>query len=156
MAGLPQLELSAERRFRVSSWLRDQLEELPAQAIELTEGPLELTVMGIAPDVAYCREAWPHTDPKWADSIFFTMTVDGDMYQFATLANPDGERVPAGKVFRVDPLELHWLRPDPVVSTTWLALQWVVPRNQVPAFEHALAAAIQSWNQPGVPLPELG
>lgn len=156
MTSVPQLELTTERRFRFSPWLRGQLELLPPQVIELAEGPPELAVMDIVPDLAYCREAWPHTDPNWADSVFFTMTIDGDMYQFSTLSNPDGVRVPAGKVFRVDPLELHWLRPDPVVSTTWLALQWVVPRDKTTPFEQALSAAVAKWNHPGFELPRLG
>ena len=153
---LPQLELTGERRFRISSWLRGQLEGLPAQAIELAEGPAELAVMDIVPDLAFCKEAWPHTDPKWADSVFFTMTVDGDMFQFASLSNPDGEQVPVGKVFRVDPVQLHWLRPDPYGSTSWLGVQWVVPRDREEIFKQALAAAVLQWSRVDFELPQLG
>jgi len=156
MTSLPQLELPVERQFRLSSWLRSELEDVQAQSIEARQGPAEMSVMNITPDLVYCKEAWPHVDPKFAGSVFFTMTIDGCMYQFGTLASPDGVLVPVGKVFRVNPLELHWLRPDPIVSTCWLALQWVVPQNQVSAFEQALAAAIVRWNAPGFELPVLG
>lgn len=156
MTSLPQLELSAERQFRLSSWLRSELEDIQTQAIEARHGPEEMSVMAIVPDLVYCKEAWPHIDPKWGGSVFFTMTADGDMYQFGTVANPDGERVPAGKVFRVHPLELHWLRPDPVVSTCWLGLQWVVPRELAELFARELAGAINRWNAPEFVLPQLG
>jgi hypothetical protein len=156
MHPLPHLILTSARRFEQSTWLRTRLEDMCAQDIDAVQGPAELTVMGIAPDVVFTKEAWPHTDPKWAGRVFFTMTVDGDMFQFGSLSCPDGMRASAGKVFCVDPLELHWLRPDPVASTGWVALQWVVPREQVSAFELALAAAINVWNAPTFCLPQLG
>lgn len=156
MQVLPQLELTSTRRFEFSTWLRTQLEEMPSQAIDGVPGPVEMSVMGIVPDVVFTHEAWPHTDPQWPDSIFYTMTAEGDMYEFGSRAQPDGIRAAAGKVFCIDPLELHWLRPDPVVSTGWVALQWVVPREQVGTFELALAGALNAWNASRSKLPQLG
>ena len=156
MTSLPQLELTSSRRFKLSTWLRSELENLPPQAIDGVPGPVALSVMDIVPDVVFTQEAWPHTDPKWPTSVFYTMTADGDMYEFGSLSNPEGLRATAGKVFCVNPLELHWLRPDPVVSTGWVALQWVVPREQTEAFELALAGAITAWNASNAKLPQLG
>jgi hypothetical protein len=156
MNAIPPLELTASRRFELSTWLRSELENMSPQAIDGVTGPAELSVMGIVPDVVFTQEAWPHTDPKWPTSVFYTMTVDGDMYEFGSLAHPDGMRAAVGKVFCVNPLELHWLRPDPVVSTGWVALQWVVPREQAGAFELAVAGAINAWNATAAKLPLLG
>lgn len=156
MVAIPQLELTAARRFELSAWLRLQLEDMPSQSIDGVPGPAEMMVMGIVPDVVFTQEAWPHTDPKWPTSVFYTMTADGDMYEFGSLSHPEGLRASAGKVFCVNPLELHWLRPDPVVSTGWVALQWVVPRDQASAFELELAGAIRGWNASTTTLPRLG
>lgn len=156
MATLPVLELTSARRFELSTWLRTNLEDMFDQGIDVAHGPVELTVMGIRPDLVFTKEAWPHTDPKWAGSIFYTMTADGDLFQFGSLSHPDGMLVPPGKVFRVNPLELHWLRPDPVVSCGWVALQWDVPAAASAAFELEMAAAVRRWNQPTFCLPVLG
>lgn len=159
LADLPQmpcLDLSAARQFGQSPWLRTRLEDMSAQDIDAVQGPTALTVLSIVPELIFTKDAWPHTDAHWAGSVFYTMTVDGDMFEFGSLSRPGGMRAALGKVFRVDPLELHWLRPDPVVSIAWLALQWVVPIELAEAFEQELAAAIETWNLPSFSLPLLG
>jgi hypothetical protein len=155
MSVIPNLELSRERAFQLSNDLRAHVETFDSNQTDVHHGPVELTVMGITPDIVQAKEAWPHRDPHWEGYVFFTMTADGSMYDFGTSTRPDGIIVHPGKVFRVDPLELHWLRPDPTVSYTWTALQWVVPLEQEPAFVDALAAAIRAWNEPGFELPVL-
>jgi hypothetical protein len=145
-----------EGKFRLSNDLLAHVETFDSNQTDVHHGPVELTVMGITPDIVQTKEAWPHRDPHWEGHVFYTMTAEGSMYEFGTPAIPDGTIVPVGRVFRVDPLELHWLRPDPVVSHRWTALQWVVPLEQEPAFVDALAAAIRAWNEPGFELPVLG
>ncbi|KWA84168.1 hypothetical protein WL29_22665 [Burkholderia ubonensis] len=156
MIPIPDLQLSRDREFKLSPLLRCRLDELDAQQIDAAPGHVELEVMGIRPDLVMAREAWPHVDPNWEGRVFFTMTADGVMYEFGCLSMPSGMRVPAGKVFSFDPLELHWLRPDPIVSYGWVGLQWDVPREQADIFAEALAAAIGQWNKAGFALPVLG
>jgi len=52
-------------------------------------------------------------------------------------------------------MELHWLRPDPVISTYWLALQWTVDKAHIECFRQALASAIEQWNAKDFALPTL-
>lgn len=156
MNAIPDLQLSRDREFQLSPLLRRRLDELEAQRIDVAPGPVELEVMGITPDLVFAKEAWPHVDPDWEGRVFFTMTADGSMYEFGSLSSPNGMRVPAGKVFSFDPLELHWLRPDPLVSYGWVGLQWDVPREQADIFAEALVTAIGRWNEPGFALPVLG
>ncbi|KVP75235.1 hypothetical protein WJ96_05620 [Burkholderia ubonensis] len=156
MYPIPDLHLPREREFQLSPLLRQRLEELDVQQIDAAPGPAELTVMGIKPDLVFAKEAWPHVDPDWEGRVFFTMTADGGGFDFGSLSRPKGMRVPAGKVFYFDPLELHWLRPDPVVSCWWLGLQWDVSKAQEAAFADDLAAAIGRWNEAGFVLPMLG
>lgn len=153
---LPTLNLTEKRGFRLSTWLLTSLEEMSLQTVEVTSGPAELTVAGIEPDLLFAKEAWPHTDPNWEGAVFYTMTVEGAEYQFSTLSAPAGRACPAGEIFKVFPMELHWLRPDPVISTGWIALQWVVPVAETEAFELALASAIRTWNKSEFKLPQLG
>lgn len=153
---LPQLSLTPARQFECEPWLRTRLEDISVQEIDAVKGPPALTVMGIAPDLVFTKEAWPHTDSKWAGSVFVTITAIGDMFEFGALSHPAGKRVPPGKVFGIDPLELHWLRPDPMVSSYWLALQWDVPREQAGTFVVELGKALELWNAPGFALPVLG
>jgi hypothetical protein len=155
MVSIPDLNVTFERPFRLTQALREHTETFFSNQTDVIQGPAELTVMGIVPDLVLTKEAWPHVDAHWKGHVFYTMTADGSMYEFGTPAIPDGIIVAAGKVFRIDPLVLHWLRPDPVVSHTWTALQWVVPVEQEPAFVDALAAAIRAWNEPGFALPIL-
>ncbi|KVP17070.1 hypothetical protein [Burkholderia ubonensis] len=156
MLHIPDLRLSTERQFRLSLSLRELLETLDSNQVEAIPGPEEMSVMGLVPDLVLTKEAWPHQDPHWKGHVFFTMTADGDQFEFGSTSLPKGMRVPAGKVFRIDPLELHWLRPDPVVSHRWTALQWVVPLEQEAAFADALAASIGRWNEATFVLPTLG
>ena len=83
------------------------------------------------------------------------MTVEGGEYNFGTASAPDGHRVCAGGVFIVDPMQLHWLRPDPVISTYWLALQWTVEKDKIERFGQALRTAIDRWNAKDFVLPAL-
>lgn len=156
MFTIPDLDLAGSRRFSLTPELREALETYDSNQVEAVPGPTEMAVMGIVPDLVLAREAWPHQDPTFRDSIFITMTADGDQYEFGTRSNPQGILVPPGKFFRIEPLELHWLRPDPIVSHRWAALQWVVPLEQESAFANALAAAVHAWNAPGFVLPPLG
>lgn len=151
----PHLDLT-HREFQVSPELNHRLEGLDFQEIDVARGPAALTVMGVRPDLVFAREAWPHTDPSWEGCVFFSMTAIGLRYQFCTVSNPDGHVVPAGMVFNVDPMELHWLRPDALVSHYWLGLQWEVELERRAEFSQALAAAIEHWNRADFVLPVLG
>lgn len=156
MTEFPRLLLSAEKQFKLSPKLYQRMEELDIQEIDACGGPSELTVLGIKPDLVFAKEAWPHTDPAWEGRTLFTLTAQGQLYQFGTASNPNGLSLEEGAVFVVNPLELHWLRPDSMVSHCWLGIQWDVPHDQVEAFEAALVESIQSWNQEAFCLPTLG
>lgn len=143
------------RRLTLSASLRGQLEALAPQQIDACRGPVELTVDEVRPDLIFATEAWPHCDPSWEGSVFFTLTVEGGEYNFSTASDPEGQRVQTGRVFVVDPMELHWLRPDPVISTYWLALQWTVDKEHIHCFRQALESAIAQWNAKDFVLPTL-
>jgi len=154
MSSIPDLELDG-RQFRLTAALRDFIETVEPSIVDVVAGPTELTVMDVVPDVVVTKGVWPHLDPHWKGKVFFTMTAEGSMFEFGSPSIPNGRIVPAGRVFRVDPQELHWLKPDPVVSYSWTGLQWVVPLEQEEAFASSLAAAIGEWNKPGFALPQL-
>ena len=63
--------------------------------------------------------------------------------------------VTQGQVWIIDPLELHWLRPDTLASSPWIALQWVVDTDKVERFMVAFRAQLKAWNQPDFVLPTL-
>jgi hypothetical protein len=156
MCAIPDLKLAPERQFTLTLALRELLETLNDNDVHAVPGPKEFSVLDIEPDLVLAREAWPHQDPNWKGHVFFTLTADGSLFEFGSLSVPNGMPVPAGKVFRIDPLELHWLRPDPIVSHTWTGIQWVVPLEQEEAFAASLVAAIGRWNEAGFVLPTLG
>lgn len=126
------------------------------QLVDVSRGPDALRVMGIEPDIIFCYEAWPHTHLTWEGRLFFTLTLEGDRYRFGCASKPDEVFADKGKTLVINPMELHWLRPDPVVSRGWLALQWDVLLEDADAFAGELAKAIETWNQPEFPLPILG
>lgn len=152
--GWGKLDLET-KRFTLGAELRKQLDGLVPQDIDACCGPAELSVDGLRPEIIFASEAWPHCDPSWEGSVFFTLTVEGGEYRFSTASAPDGHRVCAGGVFIVDPMELHWLRPDPVISTYWLALQWTVEKERIEQFGKALRSAIEQWNKKDFALPVL-
>ncbi len=143
------------RRFPLSAGLREQLDAMLAQDIDACLGPEALAVDGVRPEIIFAADAWPHCDPDWEGSVFFTLTVEGGEYNFGTASDPDGHRVSKGRVFIVDPMQLHWLRPDPVISTYWLALQWTVEKDKIERFGQALRTAIDRWNAKDFVLPAL-
>lgn len=143
------------RQFPLSAALRERLDTLEPQSIDVCFGPSELAVDGVRSDIIFASDAWPHCDPDWEGSMFFTLTVEGGEYRFSTASDPDGHRVCAGDVFIVDPMQLHWLRPDPVISTYWLGVQWTVEKERVEQFGRALRAAIDRWNAKEFVLPPL-
>ncbi len=155
LVDIPLLHPARAQKFRFADELQERREGLD-QRIDVFRGPEALTVMGIKPDLVFCHEAWPHTDPDWEGRIFFTLTVEGFMYSFGCLSVPEEESASVGKTLVVNPMELHWLRPDPIVSTGWLALQWDVPAERAEEFSAALAEAVPTWNQPEFDLPVLG
>ncbi len=155
LVDIPMLHESRARKFAFSDELQERREGMD-QSIDVFRGPEALTVMGIKPDLVFCHEAWPHTDPDWEGCFFFTMTVEGCMYSFGRLSETVEQSALVGKTLVVNPMELHWLRPDPVVSTGWLALQWYVPAERAEEFAVALAEAVPVWNQPDFDLPVLG
>jgi len=152
---LPRLNLDG-RPFPINPALRRRIEALEVQQIGGCPGPASLAVADVRPDVLFAAQAWPHCDPSWDGSIFFTLTVEGGLHHFCTSSNPNGQLLSEGRVFLVDPMELHWLRPDPVVSTDWIGLQWVIDREHCEDFSTDLARAIEAWNAHSFCLPELG
>lgn len=100
-----------------------------------------------------CGEAWPHTDPNWDGQLFPTLVVQGD-HSFETL-NDDGRPVsiPAfpGTLMLVDPMRLHWLRPNnSETNPGFIALQWEVDAADAPACMEAIHRYFTPGSAPSV------
>ena len=152
---LPCLELQG-RTFKLSDVLASRIESLDYQEIDAVIGPEEWTLEGVRPDIVFAKEAWPHIDPEWRGQIFFTLTALGLGFCFASKTNPTGVAVPEGALFVVDPIELHWLRPDVILSDCWVGVQWAVPLRQASAFANALTGLIGQYAERDRALPVLG
>lgn len=150
------LELDLQgREFPVSTVFQKQLDELDIQEILVRPGPRALVIEGCQPDVVFTHEAWPHIDEDFKGTLLVTLTLSAGRHSLGCTSRPDEIRFKQGQVWIIDPLELHWLRPDTLASSPWIALQWVVDTDKVERFMVAFRAQLKAWNQPDFVLPTL-
>jgi len=143
------------REFKKSPAFSKMLEELDIQEILSRPGPDVFSVDNIRPDMVFTHEAWPHVDESYEGEVFVTMTISKAHYSFGCLSVPGEVRASQGDIFGVEPLELHWLRPDPLVAEPWVALQWLVPKENLDEFLVKFEEKLSTWNEPSFVLPTL-
>lgn len=143
------------RVFNLSKRLMTSLAQIDVQEILSEPGPPELDVAGLTPEIVYANEAWPHIDQDYADHKLVTISLCPHPYYFGCLRCPEEIKVRPGDVFDVEPLELHWLRPEPLAYETWLGLQWVVPNELFDGFMHSFKEMLNKWSNPEFSFPML-
>lgn len=126
------------------------LDVLDGQNIDVVRGPKAFAVMAIQPDFVMTGEAWPHIDPSWEGMRFVTLTLQGNGYSFGSVSAPEEVQASFGTIIEINPIKLHWLRPDVITShdSHWVGLQWTVKNELLAEFRLALATKLKIWNNP--------
>ncbi|MGE8065223.1 hypothetical protein [Pseudomonas sp. NPDC089569] len=106
-----------------------QVSEIDVCRTGLRDLPIPLEPLA---DWICCFQAAPHNDPAWKGSVFVTLAVNAQ-HCFETMVSPGlvvSVPVGPGTLLVLDPLLLHWLKPEsPLQDTGFAAIQWSIDRN---------------------------
>lgn len=102
------------------------------------------------PEWVSCFWVRPHTDKAWAGDLFLSLVLKSTRHKYGDAFGPENDiRTKRGALLVTDPLVKHWLYQersnlDAVVgfdTNLWVALQWVVPRDEAPAAARKIVKA---------------